>query len=658
MCGIVGYIGKKQALPILLQGLRDLEYRGYDSAGIAVLDNGKIDRVREVGKVDMLAKKIGQVKIAGTLGIAHTRWATHGGVTEQNAHPHIVGKGKLALVHNGIIENYREIKKELEKDGFKFESETDSEVLANLILKYYNEGVVAPFMGPVEKPDKSGNYNGSQTGNLVRAVKKALLRVRGTYGIVVMHADHPNQLICARLGSPLAIGIGDGEYYIASDVTPMLPFTKQVTFLDDGEIASINPVRSPMPLGIGNPDDLSGLTSNGVNGDGLKIINMRDEIINKTITQIDWDQQKAQKGGYENFMLKEIFDQPLVFEDAIRGRFNVDEGTAVLGGLNMTQEQMREVKRVMIIAEGTARHAGLIAKYAFERLANLPTEVDFSSEFRYRDPIVNKNTLVFVISQSGETADTLMAAREARRKGAFVRGIVNVVGSTIARETKAGTYIHAGPELAVASTKAYTNMVAVMMLYALQFGRLKHTSLATGQRMLQALLEIPEKMNIILKQNDDIKKIADQYQSYKNILFMGRGINYPVALEGALKLKEISYIHAEGYAGGEMKHGPLALVSKDVPVVAILSRDQLYEKMKSSIQEVRARGARTLVIATVGDEEAKEVADDIIYVPDTMELLEPLLNIIPLQLTAYHIAVALGRDVDRPRNLAKSVTVE
>jgi glucosamine--fructose-6-phosphate aminotransferase (isomerizing) len=614
MCGIVGYIGKKQALPILLQGLRDLEYRGYDSAGIAVLDNGKIDRVREVGKVDMLAKKIGQVKIAGTLGIAHTRWATHGGVTEQNAHPHIVGKGKLALVHNGIIENYRDIKKQL-KDQHQ-ESETDSEVLAQLIFENYE-------------------------GDLVKAVKKSLLKVRGTYGIVVMHADHPNQLVAARLGSPLAIGIGDGEYYIASDVTPMLPFTKQVTFLDDGEIASIN---GPPRLGEA--------------GDGLKIINMRDEIINKTITQIDWDQQKAQKGGYENFMLKEIFDQPLVFEDAIRGRFNVDEGTAVLGGLNMTQEQMREVKRVMIIAEGTARHAGLIAKYAFERLANLPTEVDFSSEFRYRDPIVNKNTLVFVISQSGETADTLMAAREARRKGAFVRGIVNVVGSTIARETKAGTYIHAGPELAVASTKAYTNMVAVMMLYALQFGRLKHTSLATGQRMLQALLEIPEKMNIILKQNDDIKKIADQYQSYKNILFMGRGINYPVALEGALKLKEISYIHAEGYAGGEMKHGPLALVSKDVPVVAILSRDQLYEKMKSSIQEVRARGARTLVIATVGDEEAKEVADDIIYVPDTMELLEPLLNIIPLQLTAYHIAVALGRDVDRPRNLAKSVTVE
>ena len=627
MCGIVGYIGKKQALPILLQGLRDLEYRGYDSAGIAVLDNGKIDRVREVGKVDMLAKKMTNViasgakqsnhkeKIAsassglamtGTIGIAHTRWATHGGVTEKNAHPHIVGEGKLVLVHNGIIENYRDIKKQLKNQNQ--ESETDSEILGQLIFENYQ-------------------------GDLMKAVKHALLKVRGTYGIVVMHSDHPNQLVAARLGSPLAIGIGDKEYYIASDVTPMLPFTKQVTFLDDGEIASIAPEE-------------------------LKILNLRDEIIKKNITQIDWDQAKAQKGGFEHFMLKEIFDQPTVFEDAIRGRFNMDEGTAVLGGLNMTLEQMRDIKRVMVVAEGTARYAGLIAKYAFERLANLPCEVDFSSEFRYRDPVINKNTLVFVISQSGETADTLMAAREAKRKGAVVRGIVNVVGSTIARETGAGTYIHAGPELSVASTKAYTNMVAVLILYALQFGRIKHTSLATGQRLLQALLEIPEKMNEVLKQNDAIKAIAQNYKDYKDILFIGRGVNYPVALEGNMKLKETSYIHAEGFSGGELKHGPLALVSKDVPVVAILSKDQLYEKMKSSIQEVRARGARTLVIATQGDEEAKEVADDIIYVPDTMELLEPLLNTIPLQLFAYHMAVALGRDVDRPRNLAKSVTVE
>ena len=605
MCGIVGYIGNKQALPILMQGLRDLEYRGYDSAGVAVLDDGKIERIREVGKVDMLAKKIGGKKLPGTIGIAHTRWATHGGVTEFNAHPHIVDN-KFVLVHNGIIENYRELKSKL-KDQ-KLESETDTEILARWIYEHYK-------------------------GDLAEAVRKSLLEVRGTYGLVAMHVDHPKQLVAARLGSPLAIGIGEGEYYIASDVTPMLPYTKQVTFLDDGEVASIN-------------------------GDGLKIVNLRDEIINKTVTEIDWDLETAQKGGYENFMLKEIFDQPVVFEDALRGRMDTEEGTAVLGGLNMTREQMDSIKRVMIIAEGTARHAALVGKFAFERLANLPTEVDFSSEFRYRDPIVNKSTLVFVISQSGETADTLMAAREAKRKGAQVRGIVNVVGSTIARETKAGTYIHAGPELAVASTKAYTNMIAVLLLYALEFGRLKHTSLATGQRMLQSLIEIPEKMNEILKQDGEIKKIAEKYQEFKNILFLGRGVNYPVALEGALKLEEISYIHCEGFAGGALKHGPMALISKDVPVVAIMTKNQLYEKMKSNVAEVKARGARVLAIASEGDEEVKEIADDVIYVPKTMELLEPLLNTIPLQLFAYYIAVALGRDVDRPRNLAKSVTVE
>src|SRR3989344_623626 len=606
MCGIVGYIGKKEALPILLGGLRDLEYRGYDSAGIAVLDDGKIKRIREIGKVDFLVKKIGQQVIKGNLGIAHTRWATHGGVTVPNAHPHTAGEGKLMLVHNGIIENYRELKKELKDQNF--ESETDSEILAKLIYQNYS-------------------------GDLLKAVKKTLPQVRGTYGLLVMHADHPDELVAARLGSPLVVGIGNDEYYIASDVTPILPFTKQVTFLDDGEVADIN---------------LS----------GLKIFNIKDELIAKGITEIEWDKEKAQKNGYENFMLKEIFDQPAVFEDAIRGRINMKEGTAVLGGLAKTPEEMRNIKQVVIIAEGTARHAGLVAKYAFEKLADLPTEVDFSSEFRYRDPVVNKSTLVFLISQSGETIDTLMAVKEAKRKGALVRGIVNVVGSTIARETAAGTYIHAGPELAVASTKAYTNMIAVMILYALQFGRLRHASVANGQGLLQGLSEIPELMNRVLKQESEIKKISEKYKDYKNILFIGRGVNYPVALEGALKLEEISYIHCQGFAGGALKHGPMALISKDVPVVAILTKNQLYDKMKSSIEEVRARGARTLVIATEGDLEAKEVADEIIYIPKTMELLEPLLTTIPLQLFAYHIGVALGRDIDRPRNLAKSVTVE
>ena len=606
MCGIVGYIGKKEALPILIQGLRDLEYRGYDSAGVAILDDGKISREREIGKIDFLVKKINNKKLAGSTGIAHTRWATHGGVTEANAHPHVIGTGKLAIVHNGIIENYRELKKELKDQNL--ESETDSEILGRLIYENYD-------------------------GDLLKAVKKVLPRVRGTYGLLVMHADHPGQLVAARLGSPLVVGRSDGEYYIASDVTPMLPFTKQVTFLDDGEVADVN---------------LS----------GLKIFNLKDELIQKGITQIDWDIEKAQKGGFENFMLKEIFDQPTVFEDAIRGRLDMKEGTAKLGGLNLTLEEMQKIKRIVLIACGTASYACMAAKYAFERLAGIPTEVDVSSEFRYRDPIIDKCTLVFGVSQSGETIDTIMALREAKRKGGVTRGIVNVIGSTIARETGAGTYIHAGPELAVASTKAYTNMVAILLLYALEFGRLRHTTVATGERIIQSLLEIPEKMNEILKQSDQIKVLAEKYKNYPNLFFLGRGINYPVAMEGSLKLKEVSYIHSEAYPGGEMKHGAIALLHKDFPVVAIMTKNQLYEKMKSNVEEIRARKSPIILVATEGDKEAQELSNDVIYVPKTMELLEPLLNTIPLQLFAYHTAVALGRDVDRPRNLAKSVTVE
>jgi glucosamine--fructose-6-phosphate aminotransferase (isomerizing) len=613
MCGIVGYIGKKEVLPILLQGLHDLEYRGYDSSGIAIFNkkekSGEIERIREIGKVDALAKKIkknNSEEFNGTMGMAHTRWATHGGVTEKNAHPHIAGKGKLAVVHNGIIENYRDLKKQLEDQNF--ESETDSEVLAKLIFENYD-------------------------GDLEKAVRQALTYVRGTYGLLVMHADHPDLLIAARLGSPLVVGIGEQEYYIASDVTPMIQYTKRVIFLDDNEIASIT-------------------------SSAIKISNLKDEIIDKKITQIDWNREQAEKGGFENFMLKEIFDQPTVFEDAIRGRINIKEGTAVLGGLNMAEEEMREIKRIIIIGCGTASFAGMIGKYAFEQLAAIPTELDSSSEFRYRDPVINSETLVFVLSQSGETLDTLMALREAKRKGAVVRGIVNVIGSTIARETGAGTYIHAGPELAVASTKAYTNMIAVLILYALQFGRLNNTNTIDGQKIIQHLLEIPEKMNEILKQSEKIKTLAEKYKNYKDFLYLGRGINFPVAIEGSHKLKEISYIHSEAYPAGEMKHGANALLSPDFPVCAIMTKNSLYEKMKSNVMEVRARKSKLLLIATIGDEEAKEVADDIIYVPQTIEILEPLLNTVPLQLFAYHVAVGLGRDVDRPRNLAKSVTVE
>lgn len=614
MCGIIGYIGNKQALPILINGLRRLEYRGYDSAGIAMIksqdtNNKKqiIESVRAVGKIDELAKKVKDKNLMGTVGIAHTRWATHGGVTEVNAHPHTGCTDDLMIVHNGIIENYRELKEKY-LAGHEIKSQTDTEILAHLIEVFYK-------------------------GDLLSAVREALAEVRGTYGLVVMHASEPNRLIAARLGSPLVIGVGEGEYYVASDTSPMLTHTRNVIFLDDGEIADI-----------------------GLNK--FEIFNVESEKINKDINHIDWDEAQAQLSGFPHFMLKEIFDQPTVMQDAIRGRYNLEEGTAHLGGINMTVEEMHKVKRVILLACGTASYAAMIGKYAFERLAGIPTEIDVASEFRYRDPIVDESTLVFGISQSGETADTLAALREAKRKGAFVRGIVNVVGSTIARETDGGTYIHAGPELAVASTKAYTNMAAILLLYALQFGRLNRVSLATGQRLLTELRAIPEKMKQVLAQSEQIKVLAEKYKNYKDFFFLGRGINFPVALEGSLKLKEISYIHSEAYPGGEMKHGPIALLSPDFPVFAIMTKNQLYDKMRSNIEEIKARKAPIILIATEGDESAKELTDDVIFVPSTMELIEPLLNTLPLQLFAYHMAVILGRDVDRPRNLAKSVTVE
>jgi glucosamine--fructose-6-phosphate aminotransferase (isomerizing) len=605
MCGIIAYIGGKEATPILINGLRRLEYRGYDSAGLVVLD-GSANRFRSIGKIDNLAKKIEGENISGSIGIAHTRWATHGGVTEANAHPHTDCEGNIFVVHNGIIENYRELKNEL--SGHKFSSETDTEVLAHLIEKNYS-------------------------GDLLQATLTALAKVHGTYGLVVMDKRDPNRLVAARCGSPLAIGVGENEYFIASDTSPMLAHTKKVIFLDDGEAAEIT-------------------------RDNLNIVNLRSESIHKEISEINWDEAQAQKQGFAHFMLKEIFDQPRTYLDAIRGRLNPADGTAHMGGMNMTEDEMRGIKRVILIACGTASYAAQAGKYAFERLAGIPAEVEVASEFRYRDPIIGPDTLVLGISQSGETADTLAALREAKRKGAYVRGVVNVVGSTIARETDGGTYIHAGPELAVASTKAYTNMIAVLILYALQFGRLNRLSVATGERLITALLEIPDKMTAVLNQSEQIKKIAEKYLLYKNYFYLGRGVNYPVALEGSLKLKEVSYAHSEAYPGGEMKHGPIALLSPDFPIVAIMTKNQLYEKMRSNIEESKARHAPIILIATEGDEEAKQLADDVIYVPPTMELLEPLVNTIPLQLFAYHMAVALGRDVDRPRNLAKSVTVE
>ena len=449
-----------------------------------------------------------------------------------------------------------------------------------------------------------------------------------------MHADYPDELVVARLGSPIAIGIGPDEFIVASDATPILPFTKEVVYLNDGEVAAISRAR------------------------GIEIITLEEKTVAVSAMHIEWSESEAQKGGFPDFMLKEIFDQPSVFTDAIRGRYIMNEGTGKLGGLNMTDEEIRGINRIILIACGTASYAALAGKYAFERLAGIPTEVDVASEFRYRDPIIDEHTLVFALSQSGETADTLAAIREAKRKGAFARGIVNVVGSTIARETDGGTYIHAGPELSVASTKAYTNMTAVLLLYALQFGRLRRISLATGERLLHSLLEIPTKMKKVLAQSEQIRTLANKYKDFSHMYFLGRGINYSIALEGALKLKEISYIHAEAYPGGEMKHGPIALLSSDFPVFAIMTKDQLYDKMHSNVEEIKARSAPIIILANEGDESARELSPDVIFVPETMELLQPLINTLALQLFAYYTAKALDRNVDRPRNLAKSVTVE
>jgi glucosamine--fructose-6-phosphate aminotransferase (isomerizing) len=608
MCGIVGYIGDRKAAPILMKGLKKLEYRGYDSAGLGLIENDKLHRERAVGKIKNLDQQINIENFSSSLGVSHTRWATHGSVTKENTHPHTALGGDLALVHNGIIENYRELKKDL-SDNIEFDSETDSEVLAHLIGEKYE-------------------------GNLKNAVEQALQEVVGTYGIVVMHKDHSDELITARKGSPIVIGVGDSdEYFVASDTTPLISYTKECIFLDDDELAKITPEK-------------------------VNFFDIESGIIDKDSTEINWDEEQAEKSGYPHFMLKEIHDQADVFMDAIRGRYNLDEGVAHLGGLNMSEDEMRDVDRITFLACGTSSYAAEVGAWAIERLAGIPAEVEIASEFRYKDPIMNENSLVFAVSQSGETADTLAAMREAKRRGANIRGIVNVVGSTIARENGGGSYIHAGPELAVASTKAYTNSIAIMILYALQFGRLKDVSVATGKRVLQALEKIPDKMQQILDNQENIKQIADKYKDCNNFLYLGRGVNYPTAKEGSLKLKEITYLHSEAYQGAEMKHGPIALLDENFPVVAVMTKDQLYDKMKNNIEEVKARGAPIILVATEGDKKAEKLADDVMYVPDTMELMEPLLNTVPLQLVAYHMAVELGRDVDRPRNLAKSVTVE
>ena len=614
MCGIVAYIGKKQAYPIILKGLKRLEYRGYDSAGIALLNENQINLYKRQGKVANLEEFAANKDLNGTSGIGHTRWATHGAPNDVNAHPHYSTDGNLALIHNGIIENYDTLRKELILHGYVFKSETDTEVLVHLI-------------DDIQK---------NEHVSIAEAVRLALLNVVGAYAIVVISKENPNQLIAARKSSPLVVGIGgEGDFYLASDATPIVEYTKRVVYLEDEEIAIV---------------DLN---------DGLKIFNINNQEKTPYIQQLELQLEALEKGGYEHFMLKEIHEQPRSIRDCFRGRMNADEGWVSLGGIKEYEQKMINAQRIVMVACGTSWHACLVGEYLFEDLARINVEVEYASEFRYRNPIINENDIVIAVSQSGETADTMTALELAKSKGATILGICNVVGSSISRITDAGSYTHAGPEIGVASTKAFTAQVTVLTLMALSLAHKKGTISETKFHTMLAELEaIPEKVKMVLEKNDLIEKIALEYKDATNALYLGRGSSFPVALEGALKLKEISYIHAEGYPAAEMKHGPIALIDEEMPVFVIATKGTSYEKVVSNIQEVKARKGKIIAIVTDGDETVKEIADHIIEIPDTDEHLVPILATVPFQLLSYHIAVMRGCNVDQPRNLAKSVTVE
>ncbi|MEP0841984.1 MAG: glutamine--fructose-6-phosphate transaminase (isomerizing) [Phycisphaerae bacterium] len=609
MCGIVGYIGQKFARPILIEGLKRLEYRGYDSAGLAVLDNGRISVTRAVGRISNLESKLGPDGSQATVGIAHTRWATHGGPSEKNAHPHVARTGRIALVHNGIIENYRTLRTFLSGLGIECVSETDTEVLAQLIGHFYN-------------------------GSLEQAVRNALHEVQGTYGIAVISADEPDRIVVARKGSPLIVGIvGTGEYIVASDASAIIEHTAQVVYLADGEMAVAG-------------------------RDGFRTMTLENVPVTKEVQEVEFSLDQIELGGHEHFMAKEIFEQPLSLSMTLRGRINPREGTIQMGGLANVARDLARARRIIFTAQGTAWHAGLIGEYLFEDIAKIPAETEYASEFRYRNPLIEDGTVVIAISQSGETADTLAAVREAKEKGALALGVINAVGSTIARESHAGVYLHCGPEIGVASTKAFTSQLAALTMMAIQLGRRRFLSQAEAKSLITALTDIPRQVAQVLEQSSAIRSAVEGYIERENWLFLGRGYNYPVALEGALKLKEISYIHAEGMPAAEMKHGPIALINDGMPVVFIATRCSQYDKVLSNIEEVRSRGGRIIAVATEGDDHISDVAQHVFYVPDVPEPLQPLLTVVPLQLLAYHAAVLRGCNVDKPRNLAKSVTVE
>jgi glucosamine--fructose-6-phosphate aminotransferase (isomerizing) len=617
MCGIVGYVGKKQAAPLMIEGLRRLEYRGYDSAGVCTLNKGALDMRKCAGRVEKLAGLIQELPVHGTLGISHTRWATHGPPTDENAHPHFDQSGRIAIVHNGVIENYDRLKQRLMAAGHTFKSATDTEVLAHLIGFWHEkEKGAAGEMHP-----------------LTRAVVNALREVIGTYGIAVICSDYPGVLVGARRGSPLIVGIGADENFLASDANAIVAHTRQVIYLNDYDVVTLT-------------------------GEGYTHTSLAAGAAKLQISQLEFDAAAADLGGFPHFMLKEIFEQPRSIQNAIRGRIDHEDAMPKFGGLNMTPAELRAVDRVVITACGTSWHAGLVGEYLMEEFAHIPTEVEYSSEFRYRNAPLDKNTLILAITQSGETADTLASLREARRRGHKVLAICNVVGSTIAREADGGIYLHAGPEIGVASTKAFTSQVSVMILMSLLMGRIRTLSQMRAAEVLKALESIPETIERVLLQNERIRQVALKYAKADDFLFLGRGTNFPVALEGALKLKEISYIHAEGYPAAEMKHGPIALVDEKTPTVFVMPRDGLYDKTFSNLEEIKARKGPVIALATEGDDQVTRKADDVIYLPPVIEPVFPLLAAIPLQLLAYHIAVARGCDVDKPRNLAKSVTVE
>jgi glucosamine--fructose-6-phosphate aminotransferase (isomerizing) len=608
MCGIIGYIGMRGATPVLLEGLKRMEYRGYDSAGVAVMNGAGVETRKAAGKISQLERALAASPVAGEMGIGHTRWATHGVPNECNAHPHIDCKGDVAVVHNGIIENSGTLKQGLQARGHKFVSDTDTEVIAHLVEEAFD-------------------------GNLEDAVIEALWQIEGTYGIAVVSSKDRNKIVAARKGSPLLIGLGEGEYYVASDVSAILAHTREVVYLDDGDVAVLT-------------------------RDGYTVLNQRAQELERRVSKIDWDLDQIERGGFDHFMLKEIFEQPATVENCMRGRLLPDQGTSKLGGLNMTDEELLRFDNILITACGTSWHSALIGEHMLESLARIPVEVEYASELRYRNPIVTDKTLCIVISQSGETADTLAAMREAKSRGARTYGIVNVVGSTIARESDGGIYVHAGPEIGVASTKAFTSQVIALLLFTLKLARLRNLSMVDGKHIIEEMQALPSKIQNVLDRAAEIEKIAEEFKNAQNFLYLGRGYSFPTALEGALKLKEISYIHAEGYPAAEMKHGPIALIDDDMPVLFIAPHDSVFDKVVSNVQEVKARGGRVIAITTRDEDALEGKLDYEFRIPETKDMLTPVLASVPLQLLAYYIAVKRGANVDQPRNLAKSVTVE